>query len=88
MSNFPYQALAHQQESRLKFQASAAKRKSKLTGVNSLVQINEALLSGLQASFDDGLFSLDLPFRKPLREFFECRRESDQSVSWIEILDG
>jgi hypothetical protein len=79
-SNFPDHALARQRKSSLKFQESAVMR-SKLTSVNALIQVNQALLGGLQASFDDGLFSLDLPLRKPLGELFSCSGESDQSVS-------
>ena len=80
-SNFPDHALARQRKPPLKFQESAVMRRSKLTSVNALIQVNQALLGGLQASFDDGLFSLDLPLRKPLGELFSCSGESDQSVS-------
>jgi hypothetical protein len=36
------------------------------TGVNPAVQIQERLLGGLEASFDNGLFTLDLAFSQPL----------------------
>jgi hypothetical protein len=57
------------------------KWRSKLTGVDSLVKINEALLGSLQASLDDGLFSLDLSLGKPLGKLFSCSSESDSGVS-------
>jgi len=57
-SNFPDHSLV---KVALKISNIGCKEKSKLTGVNALVQINEALLGGWQAAFDDGLLSLDLP---------------------------